>query len=60
MEAGMGKLVPFEKGRRLVRARLAAPPEGQVVIFTGVRYQRGVPVLPDDGRTPERPKRKRG
>lgn len=56
----MGKLVPFEKGRRLVRARLAAPPEGQVVIFTGVRYQRGVPVLPDDGRTPERPKRKRG
>lgn len=56
----MGKLVQFEQGRRLLRARSAAPPEGQVVIFTGVRYQRGLPVVPDDGKTPERPKRKRG
>jgi hypothetical protein len=56
MEAGMGKLVPFEHARRLAKPRPAVPTQGQVVIFTGVRYQRGTPTLPDDGKTPARPK----
>ena len=56
----MGKLLPFEQERRRAKSRPPLPEGGQVVIFTGVRYQRGNPTLPDDGKTPARPKRKRG
>lgn len=56
----MGKLVPFERTTRAAKSRPPASAEGQVVMFTGVRYQRGTPPLPDDGKTPARPKRKRG
>jgi len=59
-EAGLGKLVPFEKRRRIGRAQPAEPAEGKILIFTGVRYQRTSSTLPNDGNTPARPKRKRG
>jgi len=56
----LGKLVPFEKGRRPPRAKNANGSSGQILIFTGVRYERGGAPLPSDGNTPARPKRKRG
>jgi hypothetical protein len=55
----LGKLVPFDKRRRPPRPKARGEAEGEVVIFTGVRYERGLPRLPSDGSTPARPKRKR-
>jgi len=55
----LGKLVSFEKRRRPVRPRSESG-AGQVVIFTGVRYERGTSDLPTNGTSPARPKRKRG
>jgi hypothetical protein len=58
----LGKLVKFDQ-----RPRPAATSEGrrpgdaQILIFTGVRYERATtPVLPDTRLDPTRPKRKRG
>lgn len=60
----MGKLVTFDKRRHPQRSEPAAeaPTGGQVLIFTGVRYERTAPSAPRDGSTttPARPKRKRG
>jgi hypothetical protein len=55
----LGKLVPFHKPARPARAKPLAG-KGEVVIFTGVRYERDA-VTP--GKPPARtarPKRKRG
>lgn len=59
-EAGLGKLLPFDQLRRVPRDRPPGQPEGRVLMFTGVRYQRGDTPVPHDGSTPARPKRKRG
>jgi hypothetical protein len=56
----LGKLVPFEKRRRPARPKTADGLGGQILIFTGVRYERGGAPMPSDGNTPARPKRKRG
>ncbi len=56
----MGKLLPFDQRRRLPRVKRRDLPEGQLLMFTGIRYQRGNAAVPDDGSTPARPKRKRG
>jgi len=57
----LGKLVPFDKRRRPSRGAPAdASDSGQVVIFTGVRYQRDTPPQPTGGHKPQRPSRKRG
>ncbi len=56
----MGKLVSFEKRRRNTPRKPSAGNLGQVVIFTGVRYERGSDGTPADGSTPLKPKRKRG
>jgi len=56
----LGKLVSFDKHRRPLRPRPAEGTEAQVVIFTGVRYERPEPHLPNNGPAPARPKRKRG
>jgi hypothetical protein len=58
-EAGLGKLVPFDKRRRLGRTKGGEGAEAQILIFTGVRYDRGGTTLPTNGTTPARPKRKR-
>ncbi len=59
-EAGLGKLVHLDKRRRPARPRPDPATGGQVVMFTGVRYERGPGSEPDDGTSPVRPKRKRG
>ena len=58
-EAGLGKLVPFDHRRRLARAKAGEGAEAQILIFTGVRYDRGGTPVPTNGTTPARPKRKR-
>lgn len=59
-EARLGKVVTFDKRRRAARPKAEESATGQVVIFTGVRYERGPASLPSDGSTPLKPKRKRG
>ena len=59
-EAWLGKLVTFDKRRRVARPKREGGVPGQVVIFTGVRYERGPVGVPTDGDTPLKPKRKRG
>lgn len=47
-EKRLGKLVPFTKRGRNARARTQPAEPGEVVLFTGVRYERsGAPMLPD-------------
>jgi hypothetical protein len=47
LEARLGKLVQFNKRGRAGKARAEAPQTGQVVLFTGVRYERDDSPLPD-------------
>jgi hypothetical protein len=44
----LGKLVPFEKRSRADSgARPVAPPtNAEILIFTGIRYERGTPTVP--------------
>ena len=54
----MGKLVQFDKRGRHPKARPVVTGNAQIVLFTGVRYERdGTPV---PGKPVNRPKRKRG
>ena len=54
----MGKLVEFVRRRTIARDRPMPMGAGQILIFTGVRYERNDAPLP--GKNPNRPKRKRG
>jgi hypothetical protein len=54
----LGKLVPFQKPARPVRVKPLSG-KGEVVIFTGVRYERET-VSPGKPPASARPKRKRG
>ena len=56
----MGKLVPFDNRKRLGRRKAGDGPDAQILMFTGVRYDRSGTTLPTNGSTPARPKRKRG
>jgi len=60
-EASLGKLVKFDQRQRAVKGS-AVPVAGnaQILMFTGVRYERGTLVPPDTRLDPTRPKRKRG
>jgi hypothetical protein len=54
----LGKLVQFDKRGRHPKARPVVTGNAQIVLFTGVRYERdGTPV---PGKPVNRPKRKRG
>jgi hypothetical protein len=57
----LGKLVQFDKRRFAAKSEAPKPGESQVVIFTGVRYERRA-VAPEPGKPPAStgPKRKRG
>jgi hypothetical protein len=57
----LGKLVQFEMRRFGSKLEAPKPGESQVVIFTGVRYERRI-VAPEPGKPPAStgPKRKRG
>lgn len=56
----MGKLVHLDKRNRVISAHQSEKPEGQVLIFTGVRYERAI----DGGKNSPSPspknKRRRG
>jgi hypothetical protein len=54
----LGKLVPFQKPAKPAKGRPLSG-QGEVVLFTGVRYQRDA-VSPDKPPATARPKRKRG
>jgi hypothetical protein len=56
----LGKLVSFEKRRRNAPSKMPPGTAGEVVIFTGVRYERDPQGKPADGSAPLKPKRKRG
>lgn len=58
-EAYLGKIVPFDKRKRLGRTKAGDGADAQILIFTGVRYDRGGTNVPTNGSTPARPKRKR-
>jgi hypothetical protein len=62
MEAGLGKLVKFDQRRRPPSSTVRAGGSAQILIFTGVRYERGIPPSStvDPSRPNSRPKRKRG
>jgi hypothetical protein len=56
----LGKLLSLDRRRRTAPPKTPPAGEGEVVIFTGIRYER----RPDPGHAgdspPARPKRKRG
>lgn len=56
----MGKLVRFDKSDRLISAQSSAKGEGQIVLFTGVRYERNTdPDLAKKRKSPTKRKRRR-
>ena len=59
-EASLGKLVKFDSRRNAVIGRAVKPGGAQILIFTGVRYERGTSQPPNTRLDPTRPKRKRG
>ena len=61
LEAGLGKLVKFDqRPRAATRGAAPMPGNAQILIFTGVRYERGSLQKPETRLDPTRPKRKRG
>jgi len=59
-EAQLGKLVQFDRRGRHPKARPESSGKGQVVLFTGVRYERDGTPLPAKPLRGARSKRKRG
>jgi hypothetical protein len=59
LEASLGKLVKFDRQHRPATPSATVPGGAQILIFTGVRYERGTPAPPTRV-DPTRPKRKRG
>jgi hypothetical protein len=57
----LGKLVEFDRRRREVRPRTTKQAPAEILIFTGVRYERNDAKEPDKPTTASaRSKRKRG
>jgi hypothetical protein len=56
----LGKLVKFDQRRKAAQRGAKAPGDAQILIFTGVRYERQAPLPPTTRLDPTRPKRKRG
>ncbi len=56
----MGKLVQFDKRGRHPKARPLSFGNAQIVLFTGVRYERDGTPVPGKPLGTTRPKRKRG
>jgi hypothetical protein len=60
-EASLGKLLEFDRRGRPSKRRPFQPGDGQVVMFTGVRYQRAVAATSETTTPPPaKPRRKRG
>ena len=60
LEDSLGKLVKFDQRRKAVTGGVTKPGRAQILIFTGVRYERGTSQPPNKRLDPTRPKRKRG
>ncbi|VDS06665.1 hypothetical protein DEVEQU_03829 [Devosia equisanguinis] len=60
MEAGLGKLLQLTGRARPATTGNKPPGDAQILIFTGVRYERGITPPPNNRLDPSRPKRKRG
>ena len=60
MEVGLGKLLKFEGRKDSASAGRQVSGDAQILIFTGVRYERGTSQPPNKRLDPTRPKRKRG
>jgi hypothetical protein len=58
-EVAMGKLVNFERRKPAHPHREDHSQSAEILIFTGVRYERGSPVTPTKPTTSSRTKRKR-
>ena len=56
----MGKLVKFDPRQKAVTSGVKEPGNAQILIFTGVRYERGTSQPPETRLDPTRPKHKRG
>lgn len=54
----LGKLIQFDKRGRQPKARPLDSGDAEIVLFTGVRYERNEAPVP--GKPLNRPKRKRG
>ena len=59
MEVCLGKLLKFEGRTRSANAGQQGSGDAQILIFTGVRYERGTPPPPNN-HSDARRKRKRG
>ena len=61
-EANLGKVIEFAKQERPAKTQDGTGPMGQLLIFTGVRYERTLPVAQPGPRTPQpaNPRRTRG
>ena len=60
MEYSLGKLLKLEGRRKSLDAATRKPDDAKILMFTGVRYERGTPSLPNKKSVDPRPKRKRG
>ena len=56
----MGKLLKFDQRAKAANPERSVPGSAQILIFTGVRYERGTSQPPNKRLDPTRPKRKRG
>ena len=60
LEDSLGKLVKFDQRRKAATSGAKKSGGAQILIFTGVRYERGTSQPPNKRLDPTRPKRKRG
>ena len=60
LEDSLGKLVKFDRRTKAANPERSMPGSAQILIFTGVRYERGTSQPPNKRLDPTRPKRKRG
>ncbi|MCP8884277.1 hypothetical protein NIM87_12235 [Devosia sp. XJ19-1] len=57
-EVGLGKLLKFEGRKKSANAGIQSSGDAQILMFTGVRYERGTP-SPPTNHSDTRRKRKR-
>ncbi len=56
----MGELVRFDKGGRIIPEQTGQKRKGQVLMFTGIRYERAAPTESGDDDSGSKPTQKRG
>jgi len=60
VEAGLGKLVKFDQWPKPAKTGPAQSGDAQILMFTGVRYERGTPPPPSKRLNATRKKQTRG